>query len=75
VDVPGNGLLRNLAVLPQVFERVGAGSGIVLLIGEVGGLLGGLVLQAQAAVQDGQVVMRGEVVRVDGLDRFVFRAG
>ena len=46
VDVPGDGLLGDLVVLAEVLEGVGAGGGVVLLVGEVGGLLGRLFLEA-----------------------------
>ena len=75
VDVPGDGLLGDLTVAAEVGEGVGAGGGIVLLVGEVGGLFGGFVFEAEAAIEDGEVVVGGEVVGVDGLDLLVLGAG
>ncbi len=73
--MPGNALLGDLMMLAKVFEGVGAGGGVVLLVGEVGGFDGCLVLHAEAAIDDGEVVVRGEVVGIDGLHVLVFGAG
>ena len=62
-------------VLAEEFEGVGAGGGIVFLVGEGCGLAGGLVFHAETAVDDGEDVVRSEVVGVDGLEVLVLDAG
>src|SRR6202044_1568240 len=67
VDVPRDAFLSDFTMLAEVFESVGAGRGVVLLVGEVRCFDGCLVLQAKSAVDDGQVVMGGQIVGIDGL--------
>ena len=75
VDVPGDGFGGDLVVLAEELEGVGAGGGIVFLIGEGDGFTGGLFLHAEAAIDDGENVMRGEIIGVNGLEGLVLDAG
>ena len=59
-------------MLVEVVEGEDVGAGIVFLVGEDGSLLGGFVFEAEAAVHDGEDVVGGEVVGIDGLDDLVF---
>jgi hypothetical protein len=61
-------------MLIEILEREDARRRIVLLVGEVASLLGGLVFQTQAAVEDGEVVMRGKVIGINARERFVLCA-
>ena len=72
MDVPGDTLLRAFGMLAKVLEGEGAGGGIVFLVGEGCGLYGCFVLHAEPPVEDGEVVVRGEIVGVDGLDALIF---
>ena len=71
VGVPDNAFGGDFRMLAQELQRVGRGGGVVFLIGELGGLDGGLVLFAEAAVEDGELVVGGEVVGIDGLQLLV----
>ncbi len=72
--VPGDALAGDLAVLAEIVEGVAVGGGIVFLIGEDGGLFGGFIFDAETAVQDGEDVVSGEIVGIDGLDDLVLGA-
>ena len=67
--------LATSGCLRRNIEGVGAGGGIVFLVGELGGLDGGLLLFAEAPVEDGELVVRGEIVGIDGLELLVLSAG
>ena len=58
-------------VLAEEDQRILRGGGVVFLVGEFGGLDGGFGLVAEAAVEDGELIMRGEVVGIDGLEALV----
>ncbi len=73
--VPDDALGGDFRVLPEELEGVDAGGGVVFLIGELGGLDGRLLALAQTPVDDGERVVGGEVVGVDGLKLFVGIAG
>ena len=73
--MPDDAFGGHFRVLAQEFEGVGRGGGVVFLVGELGGLDGGLFLFAEAAVEDGELVVRGEVVGIDGLQLLVGVAG
>ena len=75
VGVPGDALGGDLVVLAEELEGVGAGGGIVLLVGEGCGFAGGLFFHAETTIDDGEDVVRGEVVGIDGLEVFVLDAG
>src|SRR5580704_1742598 len=75
VGVPRDALGCDLLVLTEEFEGVGAGGGIVLLISEGCGFAGGLVFHAETTVDDGEDVVRGEVIGIDGLEVLVLDAG
>ena len=75
VGVPGDAFAGDLVVLAEVIEGEGVGGGIVFLVGEDGGLLGGFFFDAEAAVEDGEDVVSGEVVGIDGLEDLVLGAG
>jgi len=74
VGVPGDTFACNFGVLAEVIEGEAVGGGIVFLVGEDGSLLGSLLLEAQAAVQNGEDVVSGEVVGIDCLDDLVLGA-
>ena len=71
VGVPDDGFAGDFRVLAQEFEGVGAGGGVVFLVGEFGRLDGGLFFFAETAIEDRQVIVRGQIVGVDGLELFV----
>ena len=75
VGVPDHALRGDFRVLAKEFERINAGGGVVFLVGKLGGLDGGLLLFAEAAVEDGELVVRGQVVGVDCLEPLVGVAG
>src|SRR5579875_2426390 len=70
VHVPGYALNRNLRVFTQIVERVSGRTGIDLLGGEQGGLLGGFLLHPEPAIDDGQTVVSREIVGIDRLQGF-----
>jgi len=57
VGVPDDRFGGDFRMLAQVFERVSRGGGIVLLVGELGRLDGGFLFLAQAAVEDGELIV------------------
>jgi len=75
VDVPRNALLRNFMMFAQKFQGEGTGGWIVLLVGKVRCLNAGFVLQPKPPIEDGEVVVRGQVIGVNALNLLVFRAG
>ena len=68
-------LAGDFRVLAQEFKRVVGGGGVVFLVGEFGGLDGGLGFVAQAAVEDGQLIVGGQIVGIDGLKASIGVAG
>ena len=74
VGVPGDAFAGNFVVFAEVIECEAVGGGVVFLVGEDGGLLGSLIFEAEAAVQNGEDVVSGEVVGIDGLDDLVLGA-
>src|SRR5208337_3617324 len=74
VYVPGHALRSNFRMLSQKFQRISAGSRIVLLVSESSGFARGLGLHAQAAINDGKDIVRRQVVGVDRLQRLVLGA-
>ncbi len=75
VGMPDYALGCDFRVFAEKLERVFGRGGVVLLVGEFGGLDGGLVLFAEAAIEDGELVVGGQVVRVDDLQLLVGVAG
>ena len=71
MDMPWNAFLRHFGMFAKVFECERAGGGVVFLIGEVGSFDGGLILYAKSAIENGEVVVGGEIVGIDGLNVFV----
>src|ERR1017187_10824477 len=74
VGVPGYAFAGDFGVFGEEFKRIGRGGGIVFLVGEFGGLDGGFLLVAEAAVEDGELVMGGQVVGINYLQAFVGRS-
>ena len=56
-------------MLAQVVERIRGRAGVNAFDGVLRRLFRGLLLQAFAPVKNGQIVMRGQIVRIDGLQR------
>ena len=75
VGVPGDGFGGDFRVFAEELERVDRGGGIVFLVGEFGRLEGGLLLEAETTIKDGELVVRAEVVGVDLLNLLVCLAG
>ena len=75
MHVPGNAFVGDFVVAAQIFERVGARGGVVLLVGEGSGFDGRLILHPGAPIEDGEIVVGGEIVGVDALDVLVLDAG
>ena len=73
--VPRHALVRNLRMLAQKLQRVSRRAGIHLLGGKQRRLLGGFFLHAHAAIHDGQVVVRGQIVGIDGLQSLELLSG
>ena len=59
--------MRSSGMFAEVVEGVGGSAGVDVLHGVLCGLICGLLAHAEAAVEDGEVVVGGEVVGVDGL--------
>jgi len=75
VGVPGDGFAGDFGVAAEVLEGVDGGGWVVFLVGEAGGFPGGFVFDAESAVEDGEVVVGGEVVGVNALQALVDFAG
>ena len=75
VGVPHDGFAGDFGMFAQEFQGVGAGGGVVFLVGEFGRLDGCLLFFAEPAIEDGELVVGGEVVGIDGLEFFVLFAG
>lgn len=60
-----NALDRYLRMLAKEIERVGRRARIELLVNELRLLLCSLLIHIHAAVDDRQVVVRGQIIRVD----------
>src|SRR5260370_41845354 len=74
MGVPGYALGCDLVVLAQELKGVGAGRGIVFLIGEGCCFAGCLLLHAEPAIDDGEDVVSGEIVGIDRLESLVLDA-
>ncbi len=59
VGVPDDGFAGDFRMLAQEFQGVGAGGGVVFLVGEFGRLDGGLLFVAETAVEDGELIVCG----------------
>ena len=62
-------------MLAQKIERIGWSLGVDSLGGIQGGLFIGLGLHALAPIQDGKIVVRSQIVGIDGLQRFKLSDG
>ncbi len=75
VSVPDYAFAGDFRVVGEELKGVSGGGGVVFLVGEFGGLDGGLFFLAETAVEDGQLVVGGEIVGVDDLQALVGVAG
>src|ERR1700723_1117724 len=69
VHVPGHALGRYLRMLAQKIERIRGSLGVDSFGDIQSGLRGSFGLQSFAAVQNGEIVVRGQIVRINGLQR------
>ena len=69
--VPRHTLVRDLGMFAQVVQRIGRRCWVDSLGGIKRSFFGGLLLVAHSAVQDGEIIVRREIVRSDLLQRFI----
>src|SRR5260370_27705167 len=67
VHVPGHALSGYLGMFAKKIERIRGSLGIDPLGGIQSGLRGGLGLHGLATIQDGEIIVGCEIVRIDGL--------
>lgn len=75
MGVPAYGFTGYFRMLAEEDQGVLRGVGVVFLVGELLGLDGGFGLVAEAAIENGQLIVGGEVVGIDDLDPLIRVAG
>src|ERR1700722_4153028 len=65
VNMPGDAFLRYLRMYAEIIQRVGGRTGIDLFVDKHRLLFSGFIRLAHATVQDRQVVVSCEIVRID----------
>ena len=69
MGVPDYRFAGHFWVLAQELQGIDAGRGVVFLVRKFGALDGGLLLLAEAAIEDSELVVCGQIVGIDALGR------